>query len=444
MRLIINGLGEVDASWRERRIKDIGTLVLGKMLQETPGNGLEFRRYLKAKNVGWLSGNLEDVEEMFFSDTEMKSLRLRNDDLVFAEGGDVGKTFIWKGEISECYIQNSVQKLTLKEGFDPRYYLYVSYTLGHNGYYRAIVNQVSIMHLTREKLLRVSVPFPPFGVQQKIVAYLDEKTAAIDARVAVLERKLAAFRRLKTSVINEAVTGRTRVEGAPPRLRVRKMKDSGVDWIGPVPEEWEVKRIKDIGWLYSGLTGKSRGDFEVEGCDHGKPYVPFTNIYNNFRVSVDDVRYVSIVKGERQNRVILGDILFLMSSEDFDSIGKPSVISDPVPELYLNSFCRGMRVTKEYAVPEFVAYYLCAESVRTVLRVEARGFTRINLKVDRLASQAVVMPPLSEQRAIVAYLDAECAKIDKMAALVTREIELYKKLKRSLINEVVTGKRQVV
>ena len=197
-------------------------------------------------------------------------------------------------------------------------------------------------------------------------------------------------------------------------------------------------RLKDLGYLYSGLTGKAGEDFAIEDPAQGKPFVPFTNIFNNFRVDVDNVRLVAMTKGEVQNRVETGDILFLMSSEDYESIGKPSVVSDKVGELYLNSFCRGLRITRSEVCPDYVAYYLSAESVRQLLRLEARGFTRINLKIDRLASQEVLLPKLSVQRQIVAYLDEKAAAIDARVAVLEKKLAAYRRLKTSVINRAVT------
>ena len=197
-------------------------------------------------------------------------------------------------------------------------------------------------------------------------------------------------------------------------------------------------RLKDLGYLYSGLTGKAGEDFAIEDPAQGKPFVPFTNIFNNFRVDVDNVRLVAMTKGEVQNRVETGDILFLMSSEDYESIGKPSVVSDKVGELYLNSFCRGLRITRSEVCPDYVAYYLSAESVRQLLRLEARGFTRIYLKIDRLASQEVLLPKLSVQRQIVAYLDEKAAAIDARVAVLEKKLAAYRRLKTSVINQAVT------
>ena len=197
-------------------------------------------------------------------------------------------------------------------------------------------------------------------------------------------------------------------------------------------------RLKDVGYLYGGLTGKSGDDFHEEDPDKVKPFIPFTNVFKNFKVDVSDVRYVAMEAGEVQNRVRQGDVLFLMSSEDYDGIGKPAVISDEVPELYLNSFCRGLRITKRNICPEFVNYYLNGHHCREQVRLEGRGFTRVNIKVDRIAGQELKLPLFLDQRRIVEYLDSRCAAIDRTVALLEQKRAAYGRLKRALINETVT------
>jgi len=204
----VDWIGEIPEHWEIKRIKEIGLLKLGKMLDEKPKDGYQYKPYLKSKNVGWLSLNLDEVEEMYFDTEERETLLLKDGDLVFAEGGEVGKTSIWKGEIAECYIQNSVHKLTVYNRNDSRYYLYLSYILGQKGYYKSIVNLVSIMHLTFEKLRKVIVPCPPLEEQKQIAAYLDERCAKIDAAVTIIDKQIDALKRLKRSLINEVVTGK--------------------------------------------------------------------------------------------------------------------------------------------------------------------------------------------------------------------------------------------
>lgn len=276
---------------------------------------------------------------------------------------------------------------------------------------------------------------PSLSVQQKMVDYLDEKTSAIDTQVELLEKKKDAYTRLKKAMINRAVT-----RGLDEHV---KLKDSGVEWIGMIPEHWERFRLKDLGYMYSGLTGKSGDDFRCDDETKTKHYVPFTNVLNNTVVDNDNFHYVVLEENEQQNQVKAGDLLFLMSSEDYESIAKSAVVLGDPGEIYLNSFCRGLRITNHNCYAPFLNYQLNSEMYRDALRFEARGFTRINIKIDRVASHFVSLPPFSEQQTIADYLDEKCAKIDAAIANIDKQADALKRLKRSLINEVITGQRAV-
>ena len=114
-------------------------------------------------------------------------------------------------------------------------------------------------------------------------------------------------------------------------------KDSGIEWIGEIPNHWEVKRLKNIGKLYSGLSGKSGSDFEKAPTENYKPFINFTNIANNKYIVNDNFGYVKIDENENQNKVKKNDLFFLMSSENQEDVGKSSLLVDDYEELYLNS-----------------------------------------------------------------------------------------------------------
>lgn len=279
------------------------------------------------------------------------------------------------------------------------------------------------------------IAIPSLTKQQQIVNYLDEKTSSIDKQIELLDKKQKLYARLKTATINHAVT-----RGLEENV---KLKDSGVDWIGMIPEHWKRYRLKDLGYLYGGLTGKSGDDFRCDDETKTKPYVPFTNVLNNTVIDNGNFHYVVMSEDEQQNKVKAFDLLFLMSSEDYDSIAKSAVVLGEPGEVYLNSFCRGYRITNKECYAPFINYQLNSEKYRDALRYEARGFTRINIKIDRVASQFVSIPSYIEQQVIASYLDERCAKIDAAIAIIDKQIKALNKLKRSLINEVVTGKRAV-
>lgn len=329
---------------------------------------------------------------------------------------------------------------------------------------------------------------PSEKAQKEIVAYLDEKAAAIDARVAVLEKKLAAYRRLKASVINRAVTRGVpgwgaglglgerddrdhrderdeshetlathcrAVRGAKaPKRRVpdvpevsevpcrgrpvnRTLRDSGVDWIGKIPEGWGVAHLKRLTKkIGSGKT--PAGGAEVYGAE-GVMFLRSQNVYND-GLMLNDVAFITpLIDLEMSStRVFAGDVLLNITG---GSIGRCCVYTRQ-EHANVNQHVCIIRADTKRAHNAFIKYFWNSLG-QVYLRLSQLGGNRESLNFEQIGNVLFPVPPLPEQRAIADYLDAECAKIDKMAELVTREIELYRKLKRSLINEVMTGKRKV-
>lgn len=219
------------------------------------------------------------------------------------------------------------------------------------------------------------------------------------------------------------------------------LKDSGVEWIGQVPEHWNVKKLKYTGYLYSGLTGKSADDFSKEVKEGFREFVPFTTICNFSQIKENVFQYVKVMNLENQNIVKKHDLLFLMSSETLEDIAKSSVyLLDQ--ESFLNSFCKGFRFIEKHS-SIFINYLINSNNYRAYFNLVGRGFTRINIKQEFVNSVYVLLPPFSEQQKIADYLDKQTTKIDQAIALKTAHIEKLKEYKSVLINNVVTGKVQV-
>lgn len=289
---------------------------------------------------------------------------------------------------------------------------------------------ISFKHLSNEL-----IPVPPYSEQQQIVSFLDSKTSQIDELIQKKERKIELLKEYRTSLINQVVT-----KGLNPNV---EMKDSGVEWIGEIPSGWEKVSLGKLGVLYGGLTGKSGDDFRSEDHPSNKPFISFTNIFNNTYISKDHFQNVVVGNDENQNRVEKYDLFFLMSSEDYDDLGKSSILIDDVGEVYLNSFCKGLRVTRGDVYPLFLNYQLLGHTHKKLISIEGNGFTRINLRQDRLKETPMFIPLFSEQLQIVSYLDDQTQKIDSSIKSEERKIELLKEYRQSLISSVVTGKIDV-
>lgn len=218
----------------------------------------------------------------------------------------------------------------------------------------------------------------------------------------------------------------------------RQYKNTGIEWIGSIPREWKICRLKDIGYLYGGLARKSGSDFDVEEGDEYALFIPFTNIFNNDVINPSLLQKVKVDINEVQNEVKEGDLLFLMSSEDYDGIGKSSILQNSISKLYLNSFCKGMRITNPMVLPKYLFYLMSSHFVREQLRLEAKGFIRINLRQDKLLCCSLFLPPIGEQQRIAEFLDVKCREIDGLITLQEQMIAQLTDYKQSVITEIVT------
>lgn len=210
----IEWLEKIPAHWRMWRLKFLANITLGKMVtSKCPGSDYMLKPYLKARNIRWETVDVSDIDDMWFSEAEMKKLRLEKDDLLVSEGGEVGRSAIWSEIGLECYIQNSVNRVRMRVRMIARFYLYQLEACGTTGHFDAIVNRISIGHLTREKLADVAFAKPPRAEQQAIVAHIDRETEKTDALIGKYERELALLEEYRASLISHAVTGKIDVRG---------------------------------------------------------------------------------------------------------------------------------------------------------------------------------------------------------------------------------------
>lgn len=217
-----------------------------------------------------------------------------------------------------------------------------------------------------------------------------------------------------------------------------KYKPSGVEWLGEIPEHWQTKKLKFLGKIYAGLNGKKGDDFSKEYSPGIKPYIPFTNICNNIKISDEQFHFVKVDEKETQTRVLKNDILFLMSSETLEDIAKCSIYLGNNNELYINSFCKGFRFFSAKINPEFINYLFLSSTYRSYFSLVGRGFTRINLKQEFINDAISLIPPLPEQTAIAQFLDHKTALIDQAIDIKQKQIELLKERRQILIHQAVT------
>lgn len=415
----VERIEEAPKHWEAKRVKEIGLVVLGKMLDNAPSEHTFYRSYLKSKNIGWLKVDDSNIEKMYFSQGEMKIYRLKKGDILLSEGGEVGKTSVWNDELDECYIQNSVHKITVNRNNSSRYFLYQSFLLGSIKYYDSIVSYVSIKHLTKEKLSRVIWVCPPLPEQKAIADYLDAKTAQIDRKIDLLAQKAVKYGELKQSLIYDTVT-----RGLDKTV---VMKDSGVDWIGDVPEHWDVMRGKDIIEQTKNKAGLESSSYDVlsltlkgvikRDLDNMKGKIPAS--FDGYQIANPD------------------DLVLCL----FDMDVTPRIVGYVNQLGIITSAYTVLRGKKDACMKYFLYYYL--EQNRNGSLLANSKTLRSTMTFDLFSQLKLPVPPLPEQQAIADYLDSKTEHIDLIIETINTQIEKLKELRKTLINDVVTGKIKV-
>lgn len=303
-------------------------------------------------------------------------------------------------------ITNAYLKLKFKQIADSKFFHY---------FFRAIDNNKIIYGLgsgLRQNISyldfrRFLFPFPPLSEQTAIAAFLDDKTAKIDRAITQKEKMITLLKERKQIIIQNAVT-----KGLDPNA---KMKHSGVEWIGEIPEDWEVRRFKYTCHI---TTGSKNTEDKVEDGKY-----PF---------------YVRSQTPERINSYTF-DGEAILTAGDGAGVGK-------VFHYVTGKFDFHQRVYKfskfKSVLGKFLFYYLRSNFYNVALNGEAKS-TVDSLRLPLIQNFLIAVPHIQEQTAIVAHIEAQSAKIDKAIGLQEQQIEKLKELKSTLIDSAVTGKIKV-
>ena len=269
------------------------------------------------------------------------------------------------------------------------------------------VNPGTVPALSEGSQGKISIPIPPQEKQYKIASYLDAKCAQIDATIASIHALIDKLKEYKQSVITEAVT-----KGLDPGV---PMKDSGVPWIGEIPEEWENRRLR---FLCSITTGNKD---TVDNNPDGE--YPF---------------FVRSPKIEKIDTYSFDGEAILMAG---DGVGAGKVF-----HYYIGKFDYHQRVYNfynfKYVIGKFLYYYLSVNFIKKIEEATAKS-TVDSVRLPMLLDFPIVFGSISVQEKIVSYLNATCARIDAVLADKQALLDKLAEYKKSLIFECVTGKREV-
>ena len=270
---------------------------------------------------------------------------------------------------------------------------------------------------------------PSIQEQQSIANFLDEKCGEIDELVALQEKMIDELKAYKQSVITETVT-----KGLNPNA---KMKDSGVDWIGEIPEHWSTPKLSHLtSKIGSGSTPHGGSEIYV---NQGVKFLRSQNILNE-GLFLDDVAYITedIDNEMSGTRVQVDDILFNITG---GSIGRCYYVEESLGKANVNQHVCIVRPNG--VSTKYLLYYLQSEKGQHQVRIRQTGGNREGLSAAAFKEFVITLPPKEEQHQIATYLDEKCSEIDSLISIKQKKIEELKDYKKSLIYEYVTGKKQV-
>ena len=205
----VEWLGEIPAHWEVAPVYARYEVALGKMLDAKRISGNSLGPYVRNVDVQWDTVNTDNLPQMDFPSQERDRYRLQPGDLLVCEGGEVGRTAIWRGELEECFYQKAIHRVRPTSRRDlPLFFYYLMCSLTGRGVFLAGSNPNTISHLTAVQLRHYRVVCPPLSEQQAISEYLDSETAKIDALVAKVREAIEHLKELRSALISAAVTGR--------------------------------------------------------------------------------------------------------------------------------------------------------------------------------------------------------------------------------------------
>lgn len=415
----IGWLGDIPAHWSSVRIKNVISKITSGV---TPRGGAESYvdvgiPFLRSQNVHNDGLHLDDVS--FISSSthqEMMNSQVKSGDIVFnITGASIARTCIVPESIKTANISQHIALLKLKNSNETKFISYYLQSQFVKDYVYLTQSGASKEAFNHGQMKCIPLALPPRIEQAAIAAYLDTKTAQINRKIELLSQKATQYVKFKQSLINETVT-----RGLDKTVA---MKDSGIEWLGEVPVHWEIQRI--------GTAFEERSE-KVNDTD----YPPLSVSMGGIVPQMDSVAKTD--HNDNRKRVAVGDYV-INSRSDRRGASGISIYDGSVSVISIVLAPRRSFFGK-YLHHLFRSYSFIEEFYRVGRGIVDDLWTT---RYSVMKGIEFAYPSYEEQQAIANYLDEKTAHIDRIVATINSQIDKLKELRKTLINDVVTGKIKV-
>ena len=425
---------EKNSEKKERKMRDSGIPWIGEVPE---GWKIIKLRYVhNGANVG------ESIDKVFWSDDQNNIVfftagethiyttynfpkwKLTHDnDLLLARNGT---PYVYLPYLKSAYSDHII-RIHINKKYDKRFIRYaLQQSISHE-----VVDSVSIATWSISLWDKQHFIIPDIIEQHRIADFLDSKCSEIDTLIENLRVRMESVKEYKKVVITEAVT-----KGLD---RDAKMKDSGVEWIGEVPEGWKTPKLKNVAILTNGDRGKNYPSGN-DLVDDGICFFTANNIHEQYLDCSSDKN--KFITESRYNilggaKIKLNDILFCLRGSTAGNAAINKTVN--AGTIASSLVC----ITPQYINPDYLNYYLQSEMNAIQTSLFMNGSCAANLSAENVLNYYIIQPPTLEQQQIVSYLDSKCSEIDALLQNYKDQIATLEEYKKSLIYEYVTGKKEV-
>ncbi|WP_081401738.1 restriction endonuclease subunit S [Acinetobacter nectaris] len=426
----VEWLGKIPSHWNSKSLKYLCTYN-DDVLSETISKDTEIQ-YVDIGSVSAVYG-ISHIETMTFNDAPSRARRIVKD-------GDVIVSTVRTYLEAIAPIENPPKNLIVSTGFSvirPSQYLnkcFAAYCLKAKGFIKEVVARsvgVSYPAINSSELVNIIIPSVPYLEQTQIANFLDHETAKIDTLIAKQEKLIELLKEKRQAVISHAVT-----KGLNPNV---KMKASGIEWLGDVPEHWSVTKI-GFHTLKIGSGKTPKGGAEIYQ-DQGILFIRSQNIYNDgLRIDISENTYISeaIHDDMSNSKVYSGDILLNITG---GSIGRSSLVPDEFPEANVNQHVCIIRV-RNY-LQDFLALVIQSDLIQAQIQSIQTGGNREGLNFEQISNFYFALPSIEEQELLFKYIQCKVFEYRELEAKANTAIQLMQERRTALISAAVTGKIDV-
>lgn len=317
-----------------------------------------------------------------------------------------------------------------KYGYSLRFFYYLSTCFDYKRY----STQTALPSMTQSNYNSMRIVVPSFSEQNSIYEYLDDRCSKIDAIIAEAKASIEEYKELKQAVITQAVT-----------LGIKKnrpLKDTNILWIGKTPCDWQLAELKFFASIKSGITLGQKYPAGAKLVE--MPYLRVANVQGEY-VDLSDVKTIQVLPEEVDKYRLEAGVVLMTEGGDRDKLGRGCVWHGEITPCLHQNHIFALTTKSDKLLPEYFSHVTTSEVARCYFDYTAKKTTNLaNTNSSTIMNFRLPIPPLEEQREIVQYLDKRIKTLNDMISEKQSLIEDLEAYKKSLIYEVVTGKRKVV